>query len=748
MAPSRRDFLKFSTLSAGSFGLGLFISGRNVFGAAGGASANSVAAEPSTLPLNPIQVENSKQGTTSWQLTNPATLGEIEGYASLTSVNRGGAISLFVNTAEPSYTIEIFRMGWYGGLGARRMTSALSQTGARQPSPLKDPTTGLIECRWTGPFVLDIPFNPSDPTEWASGVYVAKLTAGISGKQRYIIFIVRDDVRGADYLFQSSASTFQAYNNWGGKSLYEPAAQVAYKVSFNRPHIEGYGAGHFFSTSFTKMVEARGWEYNMVRWLEREGYDVSYCTNLDTHADPNLLLTHKAFLSVGHDEYWSWQMRANVEAARDQGTSLAFFSANTCYWQVRLEPDSNGVPNRTLVCYKNNYPANDPYYLDADPSNDQFVTTLWRNAPLNRPEDSLLGVRFSNYGNDAPLVVENAAHWVYAGTGLRDGDKLPGLVGFETDRMFNNPPAGITRLARSPFDVAVYGPDYSDMTVYTAASGATVFAAGTILWSYGLDDYNAPTLPGTSISRINPAAQQMTRNVLTRLAQRQAPKPRYTISGHVTDGLNNNAGGVSVALTGTQTLTTKTDANGNYWFVGLADGSYIVTPSRPDLMFGPTNISFNNISGNQAANFTAAFASSGPILLTEGAPTRAVALDAATWMREPFKVTSSVSWASDRRTRIMFFAANLSLQNGEEPSAISCEADDGIRTYPMTVESVLSVPTFEWMTALVVRLSDSLSDNIGDVLIRIVYHGVSSNRVRVGIGHLGGGPAGPAPASQ
>src|SRR5207244_2934965 len=293
---------------------------------------------------------------------------------------------------------------------------------------------------------------------------------------------------------------------------------------------------------------------------------------LDTHADPNLLLSHKAFLSVGHDEYWSWQMRTNVETARDEGTSLAFFSANTCYWQIRLEPDSGGVPNRTIVCYKNNYPGNDPYAMDADPSNDRFITTLWRNEPVNRPEDSLLGVRFSNFGNDAPLVVENASHWVYAGTGLRNGDKLPGLVGFETDRMFNNAPAGITRLARSPFDVAFYGPDHSDMTVYTAASGATVFAAGTILWSYGLDDYNAPTLPGTNISRINPAAQQMTRNVLTRLAQRQAPKPRYTISGQVNDSLSNKLRGVFVVLTGTQTLTTQTDANGNYWFVGLPDG--------------------------------------------------------------------------------------------------------------------------------------------------------------------------------
>src|SRR5437016_12583343 len=146
MAPSRRDFLKLSTLAGGSVGLGLFPRGKNVFGAVDDTALNPPQpdlVDPQTPPLNPIQVENSKQGTTSWQLTNPATLGEIEGYASLTSVNRGGRISFFVNTAEPAYTLEIFRMGWYGGLGGRRMTSALSRTGVRQPLPVTDPTTGL-----------------------------------------------------------------------------------------------------------------------------------------------------------------------------------------------------------------------------------------------------------------------------------------------------------------------------------------------------------------------------------------------------------------------------------------------------------------------------------------------------------------------------------------------------------------------------------------------------------------------------
>src|SRR5918912_3318205 len=327
---------------------------------------------------NPIQLENLKAGTTEWQLTNPAQAREIEGYASLTSVNRGGQISLFVNTASASFTIEIFRIGWYGSLGARRMTNAVTLAGTKQTIPTPNASTGLVECKWINPYVLNIPNNTTDPTDWASGVYLAKLTAAASGKQSYIIFVVRDDARASTYLFQSSVTTFQAYNNWGGKSLYSwnsTNQAPAQKVSFNRPYARGnnaksaigIGAGEFL-TNLQPSGEtySGGWEYNMVRWLEREGYDVTYCTDIDTHENSGLLLSHKAFLSVGHDEYWSWQMRANVENARDHGVNLGFFAANTCYWQIRLEPSpANGAANRTEVGYKDIAWDSDPVITDS-----------------------------------------------------------------------------------------------------------------------------------------------------------------------------------------------------------------------------------------------------------------------------------------------------------------------------------------------------------------------------------------------
>jgi hypothetical protein len=494
---------------------------------------------------NAVTQENAKPGTSAWRLTNPATAREIEGYASLTSVNRGGQISLFVNTAATGYTIEIYRTGWYGGLGGRLVMGPIQRTATAQPMPTPDPSTGLIECRWTNPYVVTVPNSATDPTNWASGVYLAKLTAAGSGKQSYIIFVVRDDARASDFLFQTSVTTYQAYNNWGGKSLYDwnSTGGQANRVSYNRPYAPspyagaayGVGSGEYLVNNQAgplapSQILSAGAEYNLVRWLEREGYDVTYCTNVDTHANPSLLMTHKGFFSVGHDEYWSWEMRGNVEAARDRGVSLAFFSANTCYWQIRFAAGADGAPNRTQVCYKSNGTDRDPFALDADPSNNHLITTLWRQNAGRPPEEALIGVMYESDPVNADIVVEDASHWVYAGTGLRNGDRLPGLLGYEVDRIFGFGPPGVKRVARSPY---ANGTKFSDMTVYTASSGAVVFATGSINWSWGLDDFNAPALRPVLL---NPAAQQMTRNVLARFLS-TAPLTQTTL---LADDFNDN----------------------------------------------------------------------------------------------------------------------------------------------------------------------------------------------------------------
>jgi hypothetical protein len=447
-------------------------------------------AVPAAGAATRIQLENAKAGTTAWQLGGPvAKTGQLEGYTSRPSVNIGETIRFFVTSADPSFTLQVFRVGWYGGRGGRAMTSQVSIAGRRQVIPVPDPLTGLIEAEWLESYALKV------PRTWTSGVYLVKLVSQPRGLQRYMIFVVRNDGYAAPYLMQTSVNTYQAYNGWGGKSLYSynsTGAQPARIVSFDRPYDDGAGAGQFFA-----------WEIHMVRFLEREGYDVTYTTNLDLDAQPGSLLTHRAFLSVGHDEYWSWRMRQGVETARAQGVHLGFFSSNTCFWQIRYGANSRGLLRRRIICYKHTALEEDPFALDANRGNNQYVTTRWRDWPVNLPEDALIGVMYHGDPFNGDIVVSNAAHWIYAGSGLRNGDRLTGLLGYETDASFGNAPAGTQVLAHSPDP---WG--FSDMTVYRWPSGAWVFATGSMQFTWGLDAY--------SQNRVNPAAQQITRNVLSR----------------------------------------------------------------------------------------------------------------------------------------------------------------------------------------------------------------------------------------
>src|SRR6185295_1718623 len=225
--------------------------------------------------------ENQKPGTPGWDLTAPAEAREIEGYASKTSVNGGEPIDLFVHTVAGRYSIEVFRMGWYGGSGARRVAGPIERAGIAQQMPAADPVTGLIECAWRDPYRLD---TRDAGGAWTTGVYLARLTTlpdarVVSRKQSFIVFVVRDDERAAPILFQTSVTTYAAYNNWGGKSLYafNSGGAPARTVSFDRPYASNPygvrldGAGDFL----------RRWEYNALRFLERGGYDVSYVTDVD-----------------------------------------------------------------------------------------------------------------------------------------------------------------------------------------------------------------------------------------------------------------------------------------------------------------------------------------------------------------------------------------------------------------------------------------------------------------------------------
>jgi len=414
------------------------------------------------LKANPIFLENQLTGTSAWRLESPALNREVEGYASHTSVNRGETIDFFINTVSSTVQIDVYRMGWYGGMGARHMLGPVTVNGIQQVIAQPD-SDGMANNNWSRSYRLQT------DSSWTTGVYLAKLTASDSGAQSYIIFVVRNDSEAADLIFQLPVTTYQAYNFWGGKSSYgwgsgdalpwgSSSGQAATRLSFNRPYARstndaaayGMGAGEFFTNNQPVAngypISSAGWDYNTLRWLEREGYSVTYITNIDTHNRVDSLLNSKAFLSVGHDEYWSFDMRQNVENALSGGVNLAFFTANAVYWQVRFSDDPNtGAANRIMDIYKS--ASLDPYSNDGDPDNDHLVTIRFRD--LGRSEDALVGVRYYHDPIDSDIIISNANHFLLANTGLSNGDRLVGLLGYEADERAGNEPANTETLAAS-----------------------------------------------------------------------------------------------------------------------------------------------------------------------------------------------------------------------------------------------------------------------------------------------------------
>jgi hypothetical protein len=439
----------------------------------------------------PVSRENALPGATDWGLSRAASGEQLEGYASATSVNRGEALRVHVR-ASGTHQVrwDLYRMGHYGGRGARKVASGGPFTATSQPTPARHATTGLVECRWPVSFTLQT------DAAWVSGMYLLKLTRS-DGPQTYVPFVLRDDARKGVALLQSSVNTWQAYNSWGGESLYSSSSGMrdgrAKEVSFNRPYASGNGAGEYFWN-----------EHYLVRWVESRGYDVTYVTNVDLDRDPSLLQGQRLLVAMGHDEYWSRPMRVATEDALASGVSFASLTADSVYWQVRLEPSrADGAPRRTVVCWKEQAPELDPLGTTS------LSTVRWRDVPVSQPENALKGVMYEAWQlADAPWVVAGADSWVYAGTGVVDGDTLPLLVGYESDRLFDNgaAPPGMQVLARSPVVDFHGGPSVHNAVVFDAPSGAFVFSSGTVQWSFGLG------LEGVADVRV----QRMTDNLFQR----------------------------------------------------------------------------------------------------------------------------------------------------------------------------------------------------------------------------------------
>lgn len=464
---------------------------------------------------NLIRRENQRPGTRDWMLTNtridPATKYRcpwIEGYCSRTSVRPGEEISFHVSTNPSSpFRLDLYRMGYYGGTGARQVASLGPFAGITQPDPPTGPKR-VRECHWETCTTLKI------PSDWPSGVYLGKLTAEREGLQSYVIFIVRDD-RPADFLFQCSDTTWQAYNRWPSQfALYDDDHNQWYwggevQVSFNRPHGKycqildaplSTGSGEFFL-----------WEFPFAYWLESQGYDVTYISNLDTHADLRGLLRARGFLSVGHDEYYSIEMFRHLEAARAAGVNLGFFSGNTCCGRILFSPDSQGTNHRAFERVGVFGPPGGTREFIAMPS-------LRHERPY---ANELVGAHSTGpVTGGADWVCAAPDHWVFAATSMKQGDGIPGLVGWEWHGDPANLP-GLEIVATAPTQDkpgSLNGGVFT-ATVYPGPRGNFVFNASTCWWADGLatpPGYVRPSVY-TSPRGPDPRAQQITRNVLDRM---------------------------------------------------------------------------------------------------------------------------------------------------------------------------------------------------------------------------------------
>ncbi len=449
-----------------------------------------------SLPTNPVIVaENARPGA-AWWVTTPQRAGDMEGYSDHVSAAVGDTVTLYVNTKATTFHVDAFRMGYYQGIGARRVWQSAETPGVRQALPELLAPTNTIECSWTPSlsFVVD--------RTWPPGAYLLKLV-GATSEQGFVPLCVRDDASEAALVIQHAVATWQAYNRWGGYSLYygnrggalsfthNPGggtyADRARIVSYDRPYDHDWASG---------AADFVGNEFPVVFHAERLGLDVTYWTDLDLHARPELVGRHRGLVSLGHDEYWSAPMRYAAQAGVAGGLNLAFLGANACYRQIRLEPSPLG-PDRHEVCYKS--AAEDPM----TGHDDALVTVNWAQPPVNDPEASLIGSTYQDIGAQADMVVADASHWTLAGTGLTDGQHLPQAVRGEFDRYVPggaNPP-DTDVVAHSL--VANRRDNYSDVTWYTAPAGGGVFATGDASWVGQLAD--APLIPSNVLAPAEPA---------------------------------------------------------------------------------------------------------------------------------------------------------------------------------------------------------------------------------------------------
>lgn len=475
---------------------------RQLLAAAAAASLPSVA---SAAKPNLIQEENAKPGTTDWQLTYAKFDAKakyrsslIEGYCNRTSVTAGDILSFQVSTQPATpFRIEIYRLGYYQGLGGRHIQTF----GPFAGKPQETPPVGvkrLRECKWDPCVGIAI------PNDWPSGVYLGKLVAEKHRYQSYVIFIVRDN-RKADFLFQCSTNTWQAYNKWPEThSLYDndhPSKKPlvsGVQVSFSRPyakypqvvdHALSLGSGEFLL-----------WEFPFAHWIEQQGYDVTYCANDDIDdRGVDFITRAKAFLSVGHDEYWTRKQYDTCIDAVKKGVNFGFFSGNSVCFVVERE---NPWRLERVGRYGGIRPGEEKYMEDL---------------PVKAPNENLLigAQTVSPFNGSGDWICTKPEHWIFEGTGMRKGDRIPGLVGWE----FHGDPADIKGLEVVAAGKTINGGEaesHWEATIYPGPKGNTVFNASTIFWAMGLSSPPGFILPHVHNGRphgVDARVQRITKNL-------------------------------------------------------------------------------------------------------------------------------------------------------------------------------------------------------------------------------------------
>lgn len=455
-------------------------------------------AKPATFPgpygteASWVVAENAKKGTGSWRIPPGTTDPTISGYADHTSAQAGDRVTLYVSTVAPSFDVTAYRMGYYGGTGARVIWQSTTLPGSEQASCPVSQTTYTVSCSWRPSVSVHI------TRAWVQGDYLLKLNASTGGAS-YIPLTITDPASHATYVILNSVLTWQAWNPYGGYDCFQgPTGQLgptdpirSRVVSYDRPYDYAFSDGDG-SADFLNL------EYPAVRFAEEHGLDVTYVTDIDLSQNPSLLEHHKALISLGHNEFWTASERNALVRGLSDGVNLVFLGATPGLRPARLESSPLGA-DREMVAYRS--AAEDPI-SSSDPA--LSTPNEWSDPPLDKPNDEIVGNTYGGYGIDDPMVIVDPTAWPFAHTGASQGTSLPHLVAGDYDHYVDDgsAPTDVQILAHSPVTTSYGTTGYADMIYYTdRTSDAGVISTGTIGW-VGFLNSCGPGVPCQTVQRI------------------------------------------------------------------------------------------------------------------------------------------------------------------------------------------------------------------------------------------------------